>query len=253
MYSILLIGQSNAAGRGVMTEVEPLDTDRQFVQRCGKWRPMYTPINPDRINAGTCLAESFAYRFVHHYNTDVGIIPCAYGGSKIGEWMPGEPLYENAVFQAKLAQRDSEIVGVLWHQGESDSFPDRYESWSKKCIFVFESLRKELNLGTDVPFLVGGLGDYLIDYEGHLGQIRKYFMFINEQMIAMAEDNDYIGFVPATGLAANPDNLHFSAAGLREFGEQYFEKFVSMSKLIPAEGCIKFEGHDDMFEKSAKS
>ena len=148
MYSILLIGQSNAAGRGIMSEVEPLDLDRQFVQRCGKWRPMYTPINPDRINAGTCLAESFAYRFVHHYNTDVGIIPCAYGGSKIGEWMPGEPLYENAVFQAKLAQRDSEIVGVLWHQGESDSFPDRYESWSKKCIFVFESLRKELNLGT---------------------------------------------------------------------------------------------------------
>ena len=58
-----------------------------------------------------------------------------------------------------------------------------------------------------------------------MGQIRKYFMFINEQMIAMAEDNDYIGFVPATGLAANPDNLHFSAKALREFDVRYYEEF----------------------------
>ena len=35
--------------------------------------------------------------------------------------MPGEILYDNAVMNAKLAQRPSEICGILWHQGESDS------------------------------------------------------------------------------------------------------------------------------------
>ncbi|MBQ2401175.1 MAG: hypothetical protein II311_04070, partial [Lachnospiraceae bacterium] len=34
--------------------------------------------------------------------------------------MPGELLYDHAVMQSKLAQRTSEIAGILWHQGESD-------------------------------------------------------------------------------------------------------------------------------------
>ena len=35
--------------------------------------------------------------------------------------MPGEILYDNTVNNAKLAQRTSELAGILWHQGESDS------------------------------------------------------------------------------------------------------------------------------------
>ena len=37
-----------------------------------------------------------------------------------------------------------------------------------------------------------------------------------------------IGFVSAEGLGANPDNLHFSAAALKEFGLRYFEKFEEL-------------------------
>ena len=33
------------------------------------------------------------------------------------------------------------------------------------------------------------------------------------------------GFVSAEGLGANPDNLHFNAAALYEFGLRYFEEF----------------------------
>ena len=34
--------------------------------------------------------------------------------------MAGELLFDNAVFNAKLAQRTSVISGVLWHRGEAD-------------------------------------------------------------------------------------------------------------------------------------
>jgi len=33
------------------------------------------------------------------------------------------------------------------------------------------------------------------------------------------------GFVLAHGLGANPDNLHFSATALREFGVRYYKEF----------------------------
>lgn len=56
----------------------------------------------------------------------------------------------------------------------------------------------------------------------------------------MADRNDYIGFVSAEGLTGNPDNMHFSAA-LREFGERYFRKFVSMSRLVPADIQAKYQ------------
>jgi hypothetical protein len=36
------------------------------------------------------------------------------------------------------------------------------------------------------------------------------------------------GFVSAEGLGANPDNLHFSATALREFGVRYYNEFVKL-------------------------
>ena len=104
MYSVLLIGQSNASGRGNPADVAPIPNDRLFVLRNGRWRPMYVPVNPDRDTAGVCLAESFVYRCLQEYDIDVGIIPCADGGSSLEMWMPGELIYDNAVFQAKQAQ-----------------------------------------------------------------------------------------------------------------------------------------------------
>jgi hypothetical protein len=238
-HSFLLIGQSNMAGRGFVGEVEPIDNNDVFVLRNGRWRKMYTPVNPDRETAGVCLAESFAYLFSRHYNADVGIIPCADGGSHLDQWLPGEILFDHAVGQAKLAQRTTTIVGVLWHQGESDSLYDRYPHYEEKCTLIFEAMRKELDLGDDVPFLMGGLGDYLVNY--FRKEHAACFGFVNQAIESMAEHNDWIGFVSAAGLEDKGDNLHFSARALREFGRRYFDRFVEMSPLIPAKDQAAFD------------
>mgnify|MGYP000999236259 CR=1 FL=1 len=52
-----------------------------------------------------------------HFHCNVGLIPCADGGTSLDDWAVGGLLYDNAVFQAKLAQRTSELSGILWHQG----------------------------------------------------------------------------------------------------------------------------------------
>ena len=41
----------------------------------------------------------------------------------------------------------------------------------------------------------------------------------------IADNDKTVGFASAEGLSANPDNLHFSAKALREFGIRYYEEY----------------------------
>lgn len=225
MHSLLLIGQSNMAGRGKLNEAHEIDTSRIYTLRNGRWQKMFRPINPDRSFSGVSLAESFAERYAKEYNVDVGLICCADGGTKLDQWMPGEALFDNAVYQAKLAKRSSEIVGVLWHQGESDCSKDLYPTYQKRFEIMMHSLRAELDL-YNVPFIFGGLGDFLKCCP--LNENLKNYHRINDALKNIAAKNKKTSFVSAEGLTANPDNLHFNAASLYEFGLRYFEGFESL-------------------------
>jgi hypothetical protein len=225
MHSILIIGQSNMGGRGFREEVPPINNERLFVLRNGRWRAMYVPVNPDRVTSGINLVESFADAYEKEHNVDVGIIPCADGGTCLDQWQVGGLLFDHACYMAELASRTSTIAAVLWHQGESDCSPDRYSVYEKKLTVILEAFRKKLGL-YDVPFLLGGLGDYL-EFFG-IEDISKNYGYVNEALKSVAEHNDRTAFVSAQGLGANPDNLHFSAAALREFGLRYYDEFLKI-------------------------
>lgn len=225
IHSFLLIGQSNAAGRGFREEVEPILDENLLVLRNGLWRPMYNPVNPDRKTSGICLAESFAALYAKEKGVQVGIIPCADGGSKISQWAEGEPLFDHACYQCELASRSSTIAGVLWHQGESDCSDDLYPVYQEKLAGVMHAFREKLQL-FDVPFLLGGLGEYLVNCERD-PKYKNYFR-INEATKAFVANEEMTGYVSAKGLTPNPDNLHFSAAALRAFGERYYAEFLKL-------------------------
>ncbi len=222
IHSFLLIGQSNMGGRGFAKEVEPLPSERVFVLRNGRWRAKYTPINPDRVTSGVNLAESFAVQYANDKNVDVGLIPCADGGTCLEQWAVGGLLFDHACYMAELASRTSTIAGVLWHQGESDCFPDRYPLYQEKLTVILDAFREKLGLH-DVPFLLGGLGDFLKDYPD---DIFVHYPKVNESLKAVAASRSMTGFVSAEGLGANPDNLHFNAQALREFGLRYYTEFL---------------------------
>jgi len=231
MYAFLMIGQSNMAGRGYINDVPAIKNERCYMLRNGRWHKMSSPVNYDRPFAGVSLAESFADAVSKLYHVDVGLIPCADGGTRLEQWMPGEVLYDHAIAQAKLAQRTSKIAGVLWHQGEADCDDELWPMYYEKCTKVLSSFRKDLKLD-HVPFLVGGLGEFLPKQRENL----KNYPFINEALQTMASDNKQIGYVPAEGLTSNPDNLHFNAESLREFGMRYFDVFKQMNTVIDAGG-----------------
>ena len=225
VHSFLLIGQSNAAGRGKLEEAEPLDTcgGKLKVLRNGRWQTMYRPVNTDRSFSGTCFAESFAKAYSEiHPDVEVGIIPCADGGTRLEQWECGGLLFDNAVNCAKLAMRTSTLVGVLWHQGESDCASERYPFYYERFQKIMRALRQELNI-ENVPFIVGGLGDFLVNCS-ILADLENY-IYVNEALQRIAKEEKNCAFASAVGLGANPDNLHFSAQALKEFGTRYFDEY----------------------------
>ena len=223
IHSFLLIGQSNAAGRGFLNEAEPLDNraGRLKVLRNGLWVKMFRPVNPDRVTSGVCFAEAFAKAYADiHPNVEVGIIPCADGGTTISQWQPGQNLFENAVHCARMAMRTSSLKGILWHQGEGDCTESLAPLYTERFFGMADALRKDLDR-PDLPILVGGLGDFLSDHESE--SLRKYYPAINESLQAIGKEYPRCAFVSAEGLSGNPDNLHFSAKAQAELGLRYFD------------------------------
>ena len=225
IHSILIIGQSNMAGRGFANEVEPIKNDKIKVLRNGRWWPMYVPVNPDRVTSGINLVESFADLYANEKDVTTGIIPCADGGTSLNQWAVGELLFDHTLYMAELAMRSSDIAAVLWHQGESDCADNLYPYYEEKLAKIMEALREKLGL-YNVPFLFGGLGDYLKDYPN--GDIHKNYTHINDALKSYVSKNEMTGFVSAEGLGSNPDKLHFSAAALREFGVRYYKEFLKL-------------------------
>ena len=241
IHSFLLIGQSNAAGRGIASEIGPLKTNggKLKVLRNGRWQTMYRPVNCDRYFSGVCLAESFALAYSNdHPEVEVGIIPAADGGTSLEQWKEGGLLFENAVNCAKLAMRTSNLVGILWHQGEADCAEELYPLYKEKFNAIKTALRNEIGL-PDIPFVVGGLGDFL-EYCTHSDNLKNYH-YVNDALIASTLEDEHSAFAPATGLGANSDNLHFNAKSLYEFGIRYYDAFKQIMNvdLIKSEGTLE--------------
>lgn len=229
-HSFLMIGQSNMAGRGYANEVPPIFDEHIKMQRNGLWQIMSEPINFDRPSSGVGLAASFAasWRLDNEQN-EIGLIPCADGGTSLDDWAVGSALFENAVSQARLAQRTSEIKGILWHQGESDCSPEKAGRYQEKFSAIIDALRKELHI-PEVPLIIGGLGDYLSS--GIFGQYFTHYPLVNKELELFAQSHKNCYFVGTKGLTANPDGVHFNAHSQRVLGIRYYHAYRDLKTFL---------------------
>lgn len=229
-HSFLMLGQSNMAGRGFLHEVPPIYNERIQMLRNGRWQMMTEPINYDRPVSGISLAGSFADAWCHRYENDnIGLIPCAEGGSSLDEWAIDGLLFRHAIGEARLAMETSELTGVLWHQGESDSYQGGYKVYYKKLLLIIETLRKELGI-PELPIIIGGLGDFL--GKAGFGKNCTEYKLINEELQRFALEQNNCYFVSAAGLASNPDGIHINAISQRKFGLRYFEAFFKRQHVF---------------------
>jgi hypothetical protein len=224
MKSFLLIGQSNMAGRGFAHEVPPIYNERVMMLRNGRWQMMAEPIHFDRPVAGVGLAASFAGLWCSdNPGEKIGLIPCAEGGSSIDEWSIGGKLFRHAINEARFAMEDSELAGVLWHQGESDSHNGGYKGYGEKIARIFNEIRTVLSV-PDIPFITGGLGDFL--GKAAFGAACVEYQLVNNELQKHAQSAQNCYYVTAEGLTANPDAIHINAMSQRIFGVRYYEAYL---------------------------
>ena len=229
MKSVLLIGQSNMAGRGFLHEVTPIYNENIFMLRNGRWQMMAEPIHFDRSVAGVGPAASFAQAWCNaNKNEQVGLIPCAEGGSSIDEWNVEGSLFRHTISEVKFARETSELIAILWHQGESDSHNGKYKDYYQKLNVLVNSFRKELD-AFEIPFIVGGLGEYL--GKSAFGQSCVEYELVNQELLRYAEENCNCYFVTGEKLHPNPDGIHINAESQRRFGIRYFEAYRTKSNV----------------------
>jgi hypothetical protein len=245
MKSILLIGQSNMAGRGFIGDVPPIYNEHIKMLRNGRWQMMAEPINFDRHVSGVGPAASFAQAWTEDHPVEsIGIIPCAEGGSSIDEWAIDGLLTRHAISEAKFAMETSELVGILWHQGESDSYGERYKTYEDKLLSLFKHIREELN-APDIPIMIGELGHYL--GVAGFGKSAAEYKQINQILSKVAHTEKNCYFVTSKGLTANPDGIHINAISQRKFGLRYYEAFSKQKHVLDS-----LDIEHEWIEKAAK-
>lgn len=216
MALFLLIGQSNMAGRGAIKEPgAPVGKNVWMLNKSNEWVIAKAPVHFDKTVAGTGLCEEFARCYEKtHPGKEVGLIPCAVGGTSIGKWGPESELYKQAVKRAKIALKNGKIEGILWHQGEANS-KDSAAVYGKALKVLMADLRKELD-AERAPVVVGEL-------------LPKHGAF-NKILPDAIKGIPLCGIASAEGLKDKGDNLHFDTASLNTLGSRYFEVWSMLKR-----------------------
>ena len=93
---------------------------------------------------------------------------------------------------------------------------------------ILNAFRERLGL-ENAPFLLGGLGDFLVQNPDP-ARCEKFkdYNKVNQALQRIATKENNVGFVSAEGLVDNSDYLHFSAQSLRIFGVRYYRAFLEL-------------------------
>lgn len=231
-HLVLLVGQSNMAGRGTVEAQDKTPHPRVLMlNKAGEWVPAIDPLHFDKSAAGVGVGKTFATLYAEaHPGITVGLIPCAVGGSPIDAWKPGEfykPTnshpWDDAMRRAQLALKSGTLTGILWHQGESDSNEKLAPGYEAKLHDLIARMRKQLG-APQVPFVVGQMGKFAeVPWENAKVQVDKAHQELPKKV-------QHTAFASAEGLKHRGDKVHFDSPSFREFGRRYFEAFQSPAK-----------------------
>lgn len=250
-WIFLCFGQSNMESGGRMNDADRT-VDKRFQVladfdnasrgwKKGQWYDAVPPLTAR--GRGISIIDYFGRTMVANLppNIRVGIVKCSVSGTKIELWdedsfrsyltnlppsdawkIPAANVYDGNPYQylvdlAKIAQKDGVIKGILIHQGESN-FQD--QDWPKKVKKIYGNLMTDLNLKPEnVPLLAGEVVN--ADHQGEKAAFNEILRKLPETL-----PNSYV--VSSAGLPCNPDHLHFTPQGQREFGRRYADKLLAV-------------------------
>jgi hypothetical protein len=224
----LLIGQSNMAGRGKIgtEDTTPHPRVLMFTPQ-NQWVPAVEPITHDKpamlgVGPGLAFGKAMAEK---NPEVTIGLISCAFGGTPLKRWERGGDLYSNAVARTRIALRDGQLAGILWHQGESDAgATNTAYTYGARLAQMIRDLRADLG-NTNAPFVAGQIGEFLYDRGPEKS---PYARVVNEALAALPQKVPATACVPSKGLKDKGDVLHFDAGSQREFGRRYAAEMLRL-------------------------
>jgi len=233
-HLFLLAGQSNMAGRGRVAEEDTVPHPRVFtLNKANEWVLAKDPIHFDKPVAGVGLGRTFGITVAEgDPSIVIGLIPCAAGGSPISSWEPGgyhgqtrSHPYDDAVKRTKIAMQKGTLKAVLWHQGESDSQPEKAKVYQQKLHALIERFRAEFD-SPGLPFIAGQLGRFPVR---PWNEARER---VNAVHVSLPDNVKNTAFVPSTGFTHKGDKVHFDAKSMREFGKRYAKAYLGLAKKV---------------------
>ena len=216
----LLMGQSNMAGRGPITDSLRDESNARvyMLNAQSEWVPARHPVHFDKPKvAGVGPGLSFGVQMAEASPAvRIGLVPCAVGGTSIARWQPGayddatktHP-YDDAVKRIENAMRCGVVKGLLWHQGESDSNPASAAGYLPKLAELIARVR-QLTGQPNLPIVAGELGRYKAVYEPINAELRKLPATVPHTALATSE-----------GLTDKGDSTHFDGASADAYGRRY--------------------------------
>lgn len=241
----LLIGQSNAAGRGYLLDEDKtrnLEGVMQWdpftesivnaVQPLNRLSTVRKNVNTQRFN----LAGPFAEKIFRETGRKVLIVVNARGETLISQWMKesdggkittydavrddegkdGQTVWLNdeAIRVTKQAMRYGTLKGILWHQGCGNSSEDNSKTYLSALKKVVTGLRTDLGC-PDIPFVAGQLAPNNKNAQYFNPEIIKIGTVIDNAYCVTSED-----CVTIEEEAGN-DAVHFNRNSLIMMGERY--------------------------------
>lgn len=230
VWVFLLAGQSNMAGRGKVEAVDTISTPRVLtINRWGEVVCAREPLHfyePRMMGTGSGVA--FGKELIKHIPNDVVVLllPTAIGGSSIDQWIQnsthrGVPLLTNFTEKASFGMRVGKIMGILWHQGESDLTKAGNDHYLNQLKVLVDKFRL-ITVNPTLPVVVGEVGEFHKNASG-----RKS---LNRQLRSFSVQDRSVKLVKTGGLRHKGDFLHFDAESQRELGKRYAKAWLNIHR-----------------------
>lgn len=219
----ILIGQSNMAGRAIITEQDKDSLERVFLYKGIENQPWEKAANP--LNKYSSIRKSLSmqqlgpgYTFARHMavfrpEKNIGLVVNAKGGTSINLWKPGSEFYNEAIRRTKEALKYGTLRGVIWHQGESDA--SNYQTYMDKLLDLIKALRSEFNI-PDLPFVAAQLSND----KPH----RKDF---NTMILDLPNRLENTAVITSENTTTT-DSTHFDSESQRLLGERYAVEMINL-------------------------
>jgi hypothetical protein len=225
----ILIGQSNMAGRGLITDEFKTQghPNLYMLNQQNLWVIAKNPLHFDKPQVdGVGPGMMFGMQIAEaNPASRIGLIPCAVGGTAIESWVPGEydkatdtHPYDDAIIRIQEAMKAGVIKGVIWHQGESNSSLEKSKIYLGQLAELIERIRK-LTGNLNLPVVVGELGRYKDNYQ-----------YINQELVNLPATVKFTAVASSEGLIHKGDQTHFDAPSANEMGKRMAVKMLELQK-----------------------